>query len=61
MDAAQHAQRRLQAGIELDDWPLYDAGKITGYAADGSYIKGPNWTAEDDDRYLESEDDGEVL
>ena len=40
---AQHAARRVTAGISPEDFPLYDAGIITGYNPDGSYVPGPNW------------------
>ena len=40
---AQHAARRLSAGIHPEDFALYDAGIITGYTPDGQYQPGPNW------------------
>ena len=40
---AQHAARRLSAGIHPDDFALYDAGVIVGYNGDGTYKPGPNW------------------
>lgn len=40
---AQHAYARLNAGIHPDDFPLFDAGIITGYLPDGTYKPGPNW------------------
>lgn len=40
---AQHAARRLSAGIHPEDFGLYDAGIITGYTPDGQYQPGPNW------------------
>jgi hypothetical protein len=40
---AQHAARRVTAGISPEDFPLYDAGIITGYNPDGSFVPGPNW------------------
>ena len=43
MAQAQHAARRVTAGISPEDFPLYDAGIITGYNPDGSYVPGPNW------------------
>jgi hypothetical protein len=43
----------LNAGIHPDDFPLFDAGIITGYLPDGNYKPGPNWdqmpTSGDDD------------
>lgn len=40
----QHRQRRLSAGIRPEDFPLFDAGVIVGYEADGeTYKPGPNW------------------
>lgn len=53
---AQHAAKRLSAGIHPDDFALYDAGVIVGYNGDGTYKPGPNW----DQRPKElSEDDDE--
>lgn len=43
--ARLHAGRRLMAGIEKDDYELFDKGAITGYDADGRYVPGPNWNA----------------
>lgn len=40
---AQHASRRLAAGIHPDDFGLFDAGIITGYNPDGTYKPGPNY------------------
>ena len=40
---AQHAARRLSAGIHPEDFGLYDAGVITGYNPDGTYKPGPNF------------------
>ena len=40
---AQHAARRLSAGIHPEDFALYDAGIITGYTPDGQYQPGLNW------------------
>jgi hypothetical protein len=40
---AQHAARRLSAGIHPDDFRLFDAGIITGYNPDGTYKPGPNY------------------
>ncbi len=40
---AQHAARRLSAGIHPEDFALYDSGIITGYTPDGQYQPGPNW------------------
>ena len=42
MAAAQHAARRLAAGIHPDDFAKFDAGEIAGYEPDGSYKPGPN-------------------
>lgn len=41
--AAQHAARRLSAGIHPEDFALYDAGVIVGYNGDGTYKPGPNF------------------
>jgi hypothetical protein len=43
MAQAQHAALRVTAGISPEDFPLYDAGIITGYNPDGSFVPGPNW------------------
>lgn len=40
--AAQHAAKRVEAGIHPEDYELYDSGQILGYTADGEYIPGPN-------------------
>lgn len=40
-----HAARRLAAGIDPDDYPLYDAGYIAGYDGEGRFVPGPNWAA----------------
>jgi hypothetical protein len=40
---AQHAARRLAAGIHPEDFGLYDAGIIVGYNGDGSYKPGPHF------------------
>ena len=40
---AQYAYERLSKGIHPEDFDKYDAGYITGYNPDGSYIPGPNW------------------
>jgi len=53
--AAQYAYERLSRGIHPEDFEKYDAGYISGYNPDGSYIPGPNWaqmpqeTEEDDE------------
>lgn len=41
--SAQHAARRLAAGITQQDYPLFDAGYISGYDAEGNFKPGPNW------------------
>lgn len=41
--AAQHASRRLAAGIHPEDFGLYDAEIITGYNPDGTFKPGPNF------------------
>ncbi len=41
--AAVHAAKRLAAGIAPEDFAKFDGGEITGYDADGNYVKGPNW------------------
>jgi hypothetical protein len=43
MEKAQHAQRRLMAGIMPEDFSLYDAGIVTGYDGDGNFKPGENW------------------
>lgn len=43
LEQAQHCRRRLEAGIEPKDWPLYDAGVITGYDSDEQPVPGPKW------------------
>jgi hypothetical protein len=40
---AQHAARRLAAGIHPEDFALFDAGIIVGYNGDGSYKPGPHF------------------
>jgi hypothetical protein len=40
---AQHAARRLSAGIHPEDFHLYDAEVILGYNPDGTYKPGPNY------------------
>lgn len=35
--------RSFERCIRKNDWPLYDAGVITGYRDDGSYEPGPKW------------------
>ena len=40
---AQHAARRLSAGIHPEDFGLFDAGIILGYNPDGTYKPGPNF------------------
>ena len=52
--AAQFAYERLSRGIHPEDFEKYDAGYISGYNPDGSYLPGPNWAqmpqeTEDDD------------
>jgi hypothetical protein len=49
---AQHAARRLAAGIHPEDFGLYDAGIILGYNGDGTYKPGPNF-----DQMPQDEDD----
>ena len=43
LDAAQQAYTRVAKGIHPDDYEAFDAGEMTGYNADGSWIKGPNY------------------
>lgn len=45
---AQDAYEKVSKGIHPEDYDKYDAGQITGYNPDGSYIKGPNWIDDDD-------------
>lgn len=40
---AQHASKRLAAGIHPEDFGLFDAGIILGYNSDGTYKPGPNF------------------
>ena len=40
---AQHASKRLAAGIHPEDFGLFDAGIIVGYNPDGTYKPGPNY------------------
>lgn len=42
MKAAELAANRLAAGIDPDDYDLFDRGVILGYK-DGSYVPGPNF------------------
>jgi len=39
---AQHAAKRLAAGIMPEDFARYDAGELIGYDAEGRDIPGPN-------------------
>ena len=39
---AQHAAKRLAAGIMPEDFDRYDAGELLGYDAAGNDIPGPN-------------------
>lgn len=43
MASAQRAYERLSAGIDPEDFELYDAGVIVGYNPDGSFKPGPNF------------------
>jgi hypothetical protein len=43
------AREMLAAGIDPEDREKFRRGEITGYDADGNYIKGPNWVDVDDD------------
>lgn len=40
--AAEHAARRLSAGILPEDFARYDAGELLGYDRHGNDIPGPN-------------------
>jgi len=51
--AAQHAARRLSAGIDPADFARYDSGELAGYDSNGQDIPGPNAVVATDD------DDGE--
>jgi hypothetical protein len=39
---AAHAYERVHRGIHPDDYEAYEAGLMTGYNPDGSFIPGPN-------------------
>ena len=43
MAAAKHRYQRLVDGIHPDDFEVYDAGVMIGYAPNGSWIPGPNF------------------
>ncbi|MFZ5829821.1 MAG: hypothetical protein ACOY3P_07025 [Planctomycetota bacterium] len=53
--AARQAYRRVSAGIHPEDYALFDREVITGYAADGSYLPGPNWEDPEDDGEQDSD------
>jgi hypothetical protein len=57
MRAAQHAYGRLAAGIAVDDYAAYDAGYLSGYNPDGSWIPGPNGGRDDYEALFEDEGD----
>lgn len=65
MTAAQKAYPKLDAGIIQEDFAAFDAGLMTGYNHDGSWIPGPNAPddtedlelADEDEDYEEDEDD----
>lgn len=42
MAAARHGYDRIERGIHPDDYAAFDAGQMTGYHPDGSWIPGPN-------------------
>jgi len=42
LDRAQKAYPKVAAGIHPDDYEAYDAGLMSGYYADGSWVPGPN-------------------
>jgi len=61
--AAQAAYPRVAAGIHPDDYDAYNAGLMTGYNPDGSWIPGPNAEPEESDiwvpeAFAEDTDDG---
>jgi hypothetical protein len=39
--AAQHAYRRVSAGIAPEDYEAFDEGIMAGYTPDGEWIPGP--------------------
>ena len=43
MVEAQRVYPRTEAGIQPEDFHLWDAGVIAGYMPDGTYKPGPNW------------------
>lgn len=55
LEARLHAARRLAAGIEQEDFPLYDAGYIAGYDEKGDFLPGPKW-----DEYVAKQADGQA-
>lgn len=52
MAAAQYAYERANRGIAPEDFEAYDAGLMTGYRPDGSWIPGPNAEPEQDESPL---------
>lgn len=42
LEQAQHAARRVTAGVHPRDFKKFDAGLMSGYLPDGSYRPGPN-------------------
>ena len=52
----QHAQRRVRAGIHPEDYDAFDAGEMTGYYPDGSFIPGPNATISEGGILLDDHD-----
>ena len=49
MKTAQHAYKRLAAGIAPEDFAAFDSGEMIGYNPDGSPIPGPTSYSEDFD------------
>lgn len=43
IERAAKAYERLAAGIHPEDFSAFDAGYMTGYEQDGSWIPGPNY------------------
>lgn len=57
MKVAQHAYKRLAAGIDPNDFKLFDESVIVGYEGDGSFKPGPNFHLLDKIRGADPDDD----
>ena len=55
---AQRVYPRTEAGIQPEDFHLWDAGVIVGYNPDGSYKPGANWVNPEPD---DDEEGGLIL